>query len=209
MGSAQPMEGRCGAKSRDGFCTQWPIPGNPTGRCRYHPGRPGVAGARAAGAIVMELQRWGLGDTTLDPGEVLLRLVSQSAWRAERYAAEIERVVAEHGTLAEALTADAYTVTEDGKSVKTGEYIRAMTQLEAQERDRCANMATKAIAAGLAERQVRIAERQGLEMAGVFRRVLDALGLTEDQRILVPALLAREVAALTGRTIEGATIEGT
>ena len=34
-------------------------------------------------------------------------------------------------------------------------------------------------------------------MAGVFRRVLDALPLTAEQWALVPELLAREVAAIT------------
>jgi hypothetical protein len=33
---------------------------------------------------------WGLGDTTFDPGEVLLRLVTQSAARAERCAMLLE-----------------------------------------------------------------------------------------------------------------------
>jgi hypothetical protein len=33
---------------------------------------------------------WGLGDTNVDPGEVLLRLVTQSAARAERYAMLLE-----------------------------------------------------------------------------------------------------------------------
>jgi hypothetical protein len=42
----------------------------------------------------------------------------------------------------------------------TGEAIRGLADLEAKERERCANFATKAIAAGLAERTVRIAERQ-------------------------------------------------
>jgi hypothetical protein len=40
----------------------------------------------------------------------------------------------------------------------TGEAIRGLADLEAKERERCANFATKAIAAGLAERTVRVAE---------------------------------------------------
>jgi hypothetical protein len=36
-----------------------------------------------------------------------------------------------------------------------------LADLEAKERDRCGNFATKAIAAGLAERTVPVAERQG------------------------------------------------
>jgi hypothetical protein len=37
-------------------------------------------------AVRAEVWSWGLGDTTVDPGDVLLRLVTQSAARAERYA---------------------------------------------------------------------------------------------------------------------------
>jgi hypothetical protein len=40
--------------------------------------------------------------------------------------------------------------------------------------------------------------RPAAEMAGVFRRVLSALGLSAEQAALVPGLIEREVAALTG-----------
>jgi hypothetical protein len=41
-------------------------------------------------AFRAELLGWGLGDATADPGEVLLRLVTQSTARAERYAILLE-----------------------------------------------------------------------------------------------------------------------
>ena len=52
--------------------------------CARHAGKT-KAKAKAEGAVVMELERWGLGDATVDPGEVLLRLVTQSAARVELY----------------------------------------------------------------------------------------------------------------------------
>jgi hypothetical protein len=45
---------------------------------------------KAKAAIRAEVLGWGLGDSTVDPGEVLLRLVTQSAARAERYAVLLE-----------------------------------------------------------------------------------------------------------------------
>jgi hypothetical protein len=42
-----------------------------------------------------------------------------------------------------------------------------LAQLEAQERDRCANFAQMAIAAGLNERMVRVAARQGEMLAAI------------------------------------------
>ena len=50
----------------------------------------GAQQVKAKAAVRAELLGWGLGDTTVDPGEVLLRLVTQSAARAERYAMLLE-----------------------------------------------------------------------------------------------------------------------
>ncbi len=172
--------------------------------CWRHAGKS-RAKAKAEGAVVAEVQRWGLGDTTVDPGETLLRLVSQSAARVDRYsrlleeaydaaerlrAAEaapeqsdllaedmarrdLERVL-NHGGVA-ALIGYTYAGSESGV-IATGEAIRGLAQLEAQERDRLANFAGKAVAAGLAERQVRLAERQGAMLAAVIAGVVRALG---------------------------------
>jgi len=256
---AVPPTGRCGAKTRGGgTCTQYPIRG--TKRCRMHTGRPGRAGAKAKGQVVVELARWGLGDTTVDPGEVLLRLVTQSAERVGRYSRLLGEAYEAGERLREASEATArdanavgadqltavqdlrrilttggvaaligfkYDATKDGDIYPAEEALRGLARLEAEERDRCASFAQKAVAAGLAERQVRVAERQGIEMAAVFRRVLDAvlaalfsrlvevLGLSEEQQALVPELqryvaglvpqlLQQEIAAITGgRIIEG------
>lgn len=249
MPSAEIMPGRCGARVDGGWCTQWPIRG--TRRCRSHPGMP-LEKARAKGNVVVELARWGLGDTTVDPGEVLLRLVTQSAARVELYSrlleeaydaaerlrqahevdaivlieaedrppvgdddwsrpehaarqtarADLERVFATGGVAA--LIGYQYSATKDGDVYATGQAVLGLARLEAEERDRCASFAAKAVAAGLAERQVRLAEQQGVQMAGVFRRVLDQLGLSVEQRALVPDLLRREIATVTG----GMIIEG-
>lgn len=153
---------------------------------------------RAMGAVKVEVLNWGLGDVCADPGEVLLRLVTQSAARAERYAAVVEQIVSAHdGDFEKALTASTYTVDENGKPTKTGEYIRAMTRLEAEERDRCAGFATKAVAAGLAERQVRIAERQGQMLAQVIRAILDDLGLSAEQEQQAPEIVVRHLRAVS------------
>lgn len=189
---------RCGyygtRKRRDGtLCGARVIPG--TKKCKTHAGVSKDV-ARAKGAVVLELKSWGLGDSTVDPGEVLLRLVTQSAWRAERYAAEVQRMVTQAGSLQEALTGESWSTSESGGSVKVGEYIRAMAKLESDERDRCANFATKAVAAGLAERQVRLAEQQGAMLASVIKAVLDDLGLTPEQAARVPEVAARHLRAV-------------
>ena len=175
---------RCAGHKDGGPCGRWPTRGATV--CKSHgAGSPRVA---AKAAVRAEVMRWGLGDTTVDPGEVLLRLLTQSAARAQRYAAEIERLVDDSPNLHAAMVG-----TIAGEFGEAGEYIRGLAQLEAQERDRCAMFAVKAIAAGLAERTVRVAEQQ----AGIAERALlaalDDLGLTGDQQRHATARLAHHL----------------
>lgn len=220
MPSAEPMPGRCGAKAHGGFCTQRPLAG--IDRCRMHAGMS-LAKAKAKGAVVVEARRWGLGDTTVDPGEVLLRLVSQSAARCELYAHLLEQAYAAaerlrraretpQSDLLEAETArldlervlntggvsvligHTYAGTQTSGVIATGEAIRGLARLEGDERDRCANFAKIAVAAGLAERQVRLAERQGAMLAAMFGEVVQALGRDPDDpdvRQLLVSVISR------------------
>jgi hypothetical protein len=59
-----------------------------------------------------------------------------------------------------ALVGNTYGAAKDVGVYVTGEAIRGLAELEAKERERCASFASKAVAAGIAERTVRIAERQ-------------------------------------------------
>lgn len=148
---------------------------------------------KAKAAVRAELMSWGLDAPTVDPGETLLKLVSQSAARAQRYADELEAMAAENDNLRDALIREAH-----GEFGPVGEYARGLVILEAQERERCANWATKAIAAGLAERTVRLAERQGALIADVLRAVMGdpTLGLSEEQRRAMPDVIRRHLAAV-------------
>jgi hypothetical protein len=65
-----------------------------------------------------------------------------------------------------ALVGNTHGAAKDVAVYVIGEAIRGLADLEAKERDRWANFASKAIAAGLAERTVRVAERQGQFMGG-------------------------------------------
>lgn len=182
---------RCSAHNRaKGPCGRWPIDG--ANVCDHHGGKSPQVLAKAA--VVVEVRRWGLGGTDVDPGEMLLRLLSQSAARVQDLSAEIESLVDESPTLRDALVG-----TAQGEWGPTGEYIRGLAQLEAAERDRCATFAAKAIAAGLAERTVRLAERQGALIADLMRKIVDdpELGLTPEQRRAFP-VVAERVLALVG-----------
>ncbi len=191
---------QCTATRVDGKrCTASAIRGGLV--CRMHGGA--APQIRAKAAVRAEVLSWGLGDATDDPGETLLRLLTQSRQRAELLAAEVDRKVAagraewgEEFDL-ERILVGATFVAAGEDAVKSGEYIRGLVQLEAQERDRCAGFAAKAIAAGLAERQVRLAERQGEMIAAVLSAVMAdaALGLTAEQREAFPHVIRRQLEA--------------
>ena len=188
---------------------------------------------KAKAAVRAELLGWGLGDATVDPGEVLLRLVTQSAARAEMYArllqeafdaaerlkeaheegANVEAPGDENADTAEtarrdldrifntggvaALVGNTYGAAKDVGVYVTGEAIRGLADLEAKERERCANFATKAIAAGLAERTVRVAERQGQLMVEMVQAALREVDLSLEQVSALKAALARQARELT------------
>jgi hypothetical protein len=213
-------------------CAQNVISG--TRNCRSHPGKA-LRILKTEGAVVMELRRWGLTghDELADPGETLLRLVTQSAARCEMYARYLaeaveaaERLarvgVAPQSDLLEAETArldlervfnagpvaaligHTYAGTQTSGVIATGEKIRGLAQLEAEERDRCANFAAKAVAAGLAERMVRASEQMAGLVAKAVEDSLAELGLDpKDPR--VRAVIAGRLQALAGgpKTIEG------
>lgn len=187
---------RCG---REG-CRLPPIKGGTV--CHKHGGKnPATARKAAVRAAVAE---WGTNDDLLDPGLVLLRLVAQSARRAEFYASLLSTAYAvadqppdgeEEDLLGlepvrvsvpggvRALIGKKFTTTAEGDRVEVGEAIRGLVLLETQERKLCADFATKAIAAGLAERQVRIAEQQGTAIITAITIALDRAGLIGPARL--------------------------
>jgi hypothetical protein len=216
------------SKQTGNQCKRKAIPGGTV--CRYHGG--GAQQVKAKAAVQAELLGWGLGDSTVDPGEVLLRLVTQSAARAERYAMlleeayeaaerlkqahdagaqihapgneladtaetarrDLERVFNTGGVAA--LVGNTYGAAKDVGVYVTGEAIRGLADLEAKERERCANFAGKAVAAGLAERTVRVAERQGQLMVEMVQAALREVDLSPEQPSAFKAALARKAREL-------------
>ena len=181
-----------GHKSNGDPCGNHAIAGGTV--CRYHGGAS--RHVRAKAAVRAEVMAWGLGDTTVDPGEILLRLVSQSAARAEQYAVELEQFVERHGGIEQAMIGDTLVLDKDGGAVKVGEYVRGLAQLEAAERDRCAGFAAKAVAAGLAERQVRLAEKQAEIVIKAVEAALEAAGVPVGERGPAKLAAARHLKAV-------------
>jgi hypothetical protein len=81
-----PNKRKCGATTDGRPCKEWAIRGGTV--CATHGGRAPQVKAKAA--VRAEALDWGLGDSKVDPGEILLRLVTQSAARAQRYSMLLE-----------------------------------------------------------------------------------------------------------------------
>jgi hypothetical protein len=70
-------------------------------------------------------------------------------------------------------------------------------ELYQTERAHLARVAKSAIDAGIAERQVHLAEQQGELLAVVIRRILDDLALSPEQAARLPDVVPRHLRALT------------
>ena len=195
------MNARCGAATTSNGgapCRNRPVAG--AKRCRKHGSAAPQVVRRAL--VRAELANWGLGDSTIDPGELLLRLTAQAAARAEFLADLLQEQYekAEQGKESTSLPAGiaalvgpTFALSRDGKPVAIGEAVRALVHLEGIERDRAASFAAKAIAAGLEVRRVEQAERMGALIASVLQKVVHdpVLALSAEQKAAVgPAVRA-------------------
>jgi hypothetical protein len=169
---------------RDVPCPNWPMKGQRV--CRSHGGS--AAQNRAAGerrhreeqaraAVVT----YGL-PREVEPAQALLEEVHRTAghvtWLGD-LVAELER-----GELAQ-------------WSEAAGRRPSIWVELYQTERAHLARVAKSAIDAGIAERQVHLAEQQGELLAVVIRRILDDLALSPEQAARLPDVVPRHLRALT------------
>lgn len=99
-----------------------------------------------------------------------------------------------------ALVGDVYSVSKDGDAVAVGEAIRALVKLEAEERDRAADLAWKGIRVGIEAKQVDVMRSYGRTVVASLRALCVELGIDwadEDTR------LAARRAIISARTSLG------
>lgn len=144
--------------------------------CEAHGAR--APQVRRKAAIVDAVAKYRDGDQTLDPFELLIRIMTVTALRAEQHAAALDQLITEHGWV-EAFVGDTYVVDDTGRSVKVGEYARMIATWEQRERAQAADLALKAISSGLLERQVRVFEQQTKFVAEALRLALSDAGLAD------------------------------
>ena len=150
-----------------GPCHGPAVAGTSPGRSRMH---IGSTKSTADASVRAAVARWADGQQTLDPGETLLRLMTIAYLRAEQHADELDNILTEHGWR------DAFVGDAMGEFGKVGEYARQLAVWEAQERKHSADLAVRAVAAGLEERRVRAEERYAEAIAGAVEAALTAAG---------------------------------
>ena len=169
----------CGAKKKSGEqCRAFAGQGTDhlgIGKCKYH---LGSTKSHRSNATVTEAQRRMVrfGEPIhLHPNEALLSMLHLSSGHVAWLREEI-------------------TAMDDVGSFEN----QVIVSLYAEERDRLTRVARHCLDAGIAERQVKLAESYGSQIAGVLRRIFEDedLHLTVGQRERLPMLVRRHLAQL-------------
>lgn len=191
----------CGGQRRqaEGTCTRpagWGTPHAGTGRCKLHGGstRNHVTSAEraiAAQAVVT----YGL-PREIDPRDALLEEVHRTAGAVAYLAEQVRGLEPTDLVWGRTEEADQQATEFPGTNVKREAKPNIWLVLYQQERKHLVDVCRVAIAAGIEERRVRLAESMGAQLAGVLRAVLDGLGLSPGQWELVPSLVSQHVPAL-------------
>lgn len=104
-----------------------------------------------------------------DKGKVLPERASLQQARLD-----LDRIFNQGGV--SAFVGNTYAATSGGDVYVTGERVRALEDLQGQASDRLAKYCAMALAAGVEERRVRIAEQTGAQLAAVIARIVRAMG---------------------------------
>lgn len=169
--------------------------------CRVHGGKS--PGGQRTHYLALALSQWKLGDATDDPTETLLRQITQTRQRCDYYAELLYRQVEESQDeyaggpliqIGEDDTGNTITITppripkwvagmigfkysaagKDGHIYASEEGVRALVELEHRERKLLTDQCKAAIAAGLSERMVALAEQQGAMLVAAVKLMVAA-----------------------------------
>jgi hypothetical protein len=134
----------------------------------------------------------------ISPGDALLEEVRYTAghvaWLRERIRELEDRDLIWGVTEQVEKNATEFEGTDTTEAAKPNVWL----DLYYRERKHLVDVAKAAIAAGIEERKVRLAEQQGALVAMVIRGILADLKLTPDQRELVAEVVPRRLRALAG-----------
>lgn len=202
-GSRPDWNVRCNKTNRKkgGQCGNYALYGQQA--CAYHGGHRDLARQKRAEdtrlmAVEGAARRLNLGSgLRVDPATALLEEVSRTAGVIQWLEAKISALEADEDLIwgkSEELEG-----LEQDKATHTTKYAANMhgwLELLQKERAHLVKCCAEALRAGLQERQVRLAEAQGMLVAGVIRQVLGDLQLTEGQWELVQIVVPKALRTL-------------
>lgn len=206
---ARPSCERCGEIHDK--CKAHNVAGKPCGMspriglkvCRLHGGSTPAAIAlserrkreRAAQAA---LESFGV-PVTVNPHEALLQELHRTAGAVAWLGAIVADLDKNDITWGQIEESSIGTGQWPGTDSRYGADVNVWVKLWQAERTQLVRVSKECISAGIEERRVALAEAAGEQIAGALRAILDALGLTPEQRIIagqvVPAQLRRLSAA--------------
>lgn len=191
---------RCGAGRRSGGeCKQvagWGTGHLGTGRCKLHGGAS--PNAEVAGAVALARREMAVMGRPLDmePHEALLeciRIAAGEVQYASERIAELDASQAVGPVVTTRPRKGEYGMEQHGDVVEEHGQPAVHIWVEVRHRamDRLVNYSKIALSAGVAERQVRIAEQQGQLLAQAIRGILADLGVAD--RPEVPAIVRKHL----------------
>jgi hypothetical protein len=137
----------------------------------------------------------GTSPTQIDAITALHMQICWAQTHVDWYRAQVQRLVPDALVWGETEIRDADM---QGLTVIQRSEANMWLRLYNEERERLVNWSTRAVAAGLAEREVRIGEQLGAQLAQVIRLVLSDLKLTEEQVEAAAKVVPKRLRAISG-----------
>ncbi len=160
-----------------------------------------AAGQRRAAAELVRraTATYGL-SVEVDPRDALLQEVHRTAGHVAWLAERVEAIAAEDLVWGKVEEVDLPPGEnhDGGLRIKHASAPNAWLKLYQEERRHLADVCKTAIAAGIEERRVQLAEQQGAMLAWAIRAILADLDLTPAQQALVPSVVPRHLRAVAG-----------
>lgn len=186
----------CHAKRRDGsggICHRpagWGTDHVGVGTCKLHLGSTADHTKYAQTEQARELVKtYGL-PINVSPVEALLDEVRWTAGHVAWLRARVQETEEQKLTVG---VAEQVIDSEGGKTVKIKTAPSVWVQLYREERKHLVEVCAAALRAGIEERQIRLAERQGALIEGLIRAILADLGLSKRQQALVPTVVPTRI----------------